>query len=60
MILNLFDHLFNPLMITHMRQDKNDVWIYFPDGSIEIENAQVYDIAATINQAIKDFHDNKA
>jgi len=62
MILNLFDHLFNPLTITTVTQyDETTVHIYFDnDYHLEIENAQVYDVAATINQAIKDFHDNKA
>jgi hypothetical protein len=56
MIVFLFDHYFNPLMITHMRQDKNNVIIYLPDGSLEIKNAQVHDVAATINDTIELFN----
>jgi hypothetical protein len=60
MILCLFDHLFNPLTITSICQIKNDVRIYFDSETyVIVFNAQAYDVAATINQAIKDFHDNK-
>jgi hypothetical protein len=61
MIVFLFDYYFNPLTITTLTEERNHVFIYFSDESfLTIRNAKIYDVAATINSAIEDFHKGKA
>jgi hypothetical protein len=57
MILNLFGFYFNPLRITYLTQQGNYVYIHFGDNHhLAISNAQIYDVASIINEAIKEFN----
>jgi hydroxylamine reductase (hybrid-cluster protein) len=57
MIVFLFNCYFNPLTITTLEQNGHDVIIWFNnDARITIKKAHTYDVAATINSAIEDFH----
>jgi hypothetical protein len=61
MIVFLFDYYFNPLTITTIKQVRNDTLLTFASGEIIlIPKAQAYDVAASINSAIEDFHKGKA
>ena len=61
MIVFLFDYYFNPLTITTIKQVRNDTLLTFASGEIIlIPKAHVYDVAASINSAIEDFHKGKA
>jgi len=58
MILCIDDKYFNPLQITVLRQEKNDVRVWFadtPDESILFINWNINDFAAEINRLIKEF-----
>ena len=60
MILYLFNHYFNPLTITTVTEDGNDIRIWFDsDYYLTVRNAKIYDVAATINSAIEDFYKGK-
>ena len=57
MILYLFGFYFNPLAITVINQDSNNVKIWFDgDYHLVVNNANVYDVASMINEAIKEFN----
>ena len=57
MILYLFGFYFNPLTITIINQDSNNVKIWFDsDYHLVVNNAKIYDVASMINEAIKEFN----
>jgi hypothetical protein len=61
MIVFLFDYYFNPLQVRELTQHDNDVKVWFGNvHHITIRNAKIYDVAASINSAIEDFHKGKA
>ena len=57
MILYLFGFYFNPLTITVINQQGDNVDIWFDgEGCRTVNNAKVYDVASMINEAIKEFN----
>lgn len=58
MIVCIDDKYFNPLQITTLMQDKNDVRVWFvdtPDKSMVFTCWNINDFAAEINRLIKEF-----
>ena len=56
MIVYLFDMYFNPLLIQNITQSEDDVLLWFSDTFfLRVTNAKIYDVAASINAAIKEF-----
>ena len=57
MIIQIDDNYFNPLQITHLIKDDNNVRVYFSDSTKQaFKNWNITDLAAEINRCIEEFH----
>lgn len=59
MIIQIDDQYFNPLLITTMHQEGNNVRIRFPDSYLYFKNWKITDLATEINCCIEVFNNGK-